>query len=152
MGDNNDNGTEPCPCWEWVSTYTRSHVRFEIPYLVNFDGFTYASLSWDQTQTEGNSNQSCLKSLYEATGPWKHGATPRQLIYDDLDIKAANGGYVGLIDLVSKWYAHPQQNYGLIFVPSRESIVSKSTSECVDTLTNLRLVLKYKTNAPNFPQ
>ena len=32
--DGYDDGTNPCPCWEWVSTFSRGYVRFNLTQIV----------------------------------------------------------------------------------------------------------------------
>lgn len=32
-----DAGTQPCPCWEWVSSFSRGYVKFDIPIIVDFE-------------------------------------------------------------------------------------------------------------------
>jgi len=154
--DRYDPGTEPCPCWEWVSHFQRGFVRFNLSNL-QLQGNAYvesiesAALSWKTKKIEGDSSKACIKALYEATGPWKKGKTPVKLLFNDLDTKAKNGGYYGVTKQVKRWWEHPNENYGLMFWPSRAKTVDKSNSRCEDSLKDIRLTVKYRKKDVKWP-
>lgn len=151
-GDVYDDGTEPCPCWEWVSTFSRGYVRFDLNTLVGpVEKIVSAALLWKTKRLEGGSSKSCVKYLYEATGPWERGKTPAVLLFDNLDTTAIGAGYYGVANQVEKWLANPNGNYGFMFVPSRASTVKKSNSDCTDSLDDLRLVVKYRQKDVKWP-
>jgi len=151
-GDANDPGTEPFPCWKWVSTFSRGYVRFDLTKLLGpVESIESAAVSWKTKRLKGGSSKSCAKALYEATGPWKRGATPVTLLYDNLDTTAVSDGYYGVTKQVVNWWTHPNENYGLVFEPSRAKTVEKSDSACIDSLENLRLTVKYRQKEVKWP-
>jgi len=151
-GDSYDDGTEPCPCWEWVSTFSRGYVRFDLTKLVGpVQSIESSAVSWKTNRLKGGSSKSCVKSLYEATGPWKRGATPVQLLFENLDTAAISGGYYGVTKQAVSWWANPNENYGLMFEPSRAKTLPKSNSDCADSLEDLRLMVKYRQKDVKWP-
>ncbi len=148
-----DPGTEPAPCWEWVSTFSRAYVRFDLSKLLDATEIYSAALTWKTKRIKGGpSGSSCIKSLYEATGPWKRGNTPSVLLFDNLDTVAVKAGYFGVVDQAKKWFAEPQKNFGFMFVPKRAHTAEKSNDECVDALQDLRLVVKWHQESPKWPK
>ncbi|HZQ07283.1 MAG TPA: hypothetical protein VFD70_11955 [Anaerolineae bacterium] len=154
-GDNYDKGTQPLACPWWVSTFSRAYVKFDVVSVVlpgpaqSIEG---ASLVWKTKRLAGNSAKACLKFLYEATGIWQRGNTPANLLFDNLDATAVNAGFYGVAAQAQKWFAHPEQNFGLMIEPSRASTQQYSDSECIDSLQDLRLTVKYRVNAIQWPQ
>jgi hypothetical protein len=143
--DGYDNGTNPCPCWEWVSTVSRGFVRFDLTKIVGpVKSIAGASLLWKPVRTAGSSPKSCVMKLYETTGDWQHGKTPVTLLHDNLDTLAVNAGYFGVASTVQKWWSDPNKNWGFMFEPSRATTKAKSNAECLDSLESIRLVVKYK--------
>jgi hypothetical protein len=147
-----DDGTQPCPCWNWNSTYSRGYVRFDLTKLVGpIDKIEYAALSWKTNRLQGGSAKACVKKLYEATGLWQQGATPATLLYDNLDTAAVSAGYVGVVEQAKHWLAKPDENFGLMLEPIRASTVAESNSSCLDALDDLRLVVKYRQKPIKWP-
>jgi len=144
-GDSYDAGTEPAPCWEWVSTFSRAYVRFDLAFWPGtVESIESASLSWKTKRLKGDSANACIKYLYEATGPWKRGETPANLLFDNLDATAVNGGFYGVVEQAKKWFANPATNFGFMIEPSRASTKAKSNSDCLESLEDLRLTVKYR--------
>lgn len=150
--DGYDAGTQPCPCWEWVSTVNRGYVRFDLTKLLGpVDKIEFAALSWQTNKMKGDPAKTCIKRLYEATGPWQYGSTPVKLLADNLDAIAPKGGYVGLVEQTQHWYAKPGENFGLVFEPARPNTVAKSTSTCLDAVDHLRMEVKYRQKPTQWP-
>ncbi|MGR9101294.1 MAG: hypothetical protein ACU826_12075 [Gammaproteobacteria bacterium] len=151
-GDSYDDGTAPCPCWEWVSTFSRGYALFDLTKLVGpVESIESASLSWKTKRLKGNSSNSCVKSLYEATGPWKRGSTPTKLLYQNLDTTAIKGGYYGMTKQAMNWWKNPDENFGLMFEPSRANTVAESNSDCTESLEGLSLTVKYRQKSVKWP-
>ncbi len=150
--DTYDDGTDPCPCWAWASTFSRGYVRFNLGGLLGpVESIESAALTWKTKELDGASPTSCVKRLYEATGPWKWGATPVSLLFDNLQTTAASGGYYGVLAQAKKWWAAPGENYGFVFEPARAETVAKSDSTCRDSLEGLRLMVKYRKGTTPWP-
>jgi hypothetical protein len=145
-------GSGILPCSEWVSTYSRAYVRFDLFQLAGpVERVDFAALKWTTTRVEGFSYEpakACIKGLYEATGPWQRGKTPEVLLYANLDTAAVNAGYFGVVELVKKWIAHPEQNYGFVIEPARADTMEESNWDCLDALHDLTLVVTYRSTAP----
>ncbi len=106
-----------------------------------------ATLRWTTNRLKGQSyepSKACIKSLYEATGPWKRGKTPGILLYPNLDTTAVSGGYYVVSEQVKKWYQSPDQNFGFVIEPARADTMENSNAACLDALEGLKLVVKYR--------
>ena len=57
---------------------------------------------------------------------------------------AASGCFYGVVAQVKKWFANPDTNFGFMIEPSRATTKAKSNSDCLDSLEDLRLVVKYR--------
>lgn len=151
-GDSYDPGTQPFPCWEWVSTYSRGYIKFNVGTLIDLEEITSASLSWTTKRVKGGTqDKACLKNLYEATGPWVRGNTPAIPLVNNLDTTAVHGGYYGVVNQVKKWIKNPDQNFGFMIEPSRLNTVAESNSDCIDSLQDIKLVVKWKQKVVKWP-
>lgn len=151
-GDSYEPGTAPFPCWEWVSTFSRGYLKFDVGILTDPEQIVSASLNWTTKRERGGTQgKACLKNLYEATGPWERGKTPGVILVNNLDTTAVQGGYYGVVDQVKKWSKHPDQNFGFMIEPSRTKTVAKSNSDCIDSLRDVKLVVKWKWKLLEWP-
>jgi len=152
--DDYDKGSGPLACPWWVSTFSRAYVKFDVKKVVisgTVEGIEFAALSWKTKRIKGNSSNACMKYLYEATGMWERGKTPVKLLVDNLDTTAVNAGYIGVVESVKKWFANPEQNWGFMIEPSRASTQQYSDSECLESLENLSLTVKYRVKKMKWP-
>jgi hypothetical protein len=114
------------------------------------ESIVFGALTWKTKRLVGDSSNACIKYLYEATGTWKIGETPAILLYDNLDTNAKSVGYYGVAKQVKMWVENPDTNFGFIIEPSRTPrTVDKSNSECLESLEDLRLVVKYRKKEGN---
>lgn len=153
-GDRYDKGSGPLKCPWFVSTFSRAYVKFDVKHVVTsgtVEGIDFASLSWKTKRLHGKQSNACSKYLYEATAMWERGKTPTTLLVSNLDAFAVNAGYYGVVKQVQKWFDHPEQNWGFIIEPSRNFTEQYSDSQCLESLEDLKLTVKYRVKQAQWP-
>jgi len=155
--DRYNKGSGPLKCPWFVSGFSRAYVKFDVKHVVPsgggvIEGVEYAALSWKTKRLTGTQPKACIKYLYEATGMWDRGKTPAVLMVSNLDSFAVKAGYYGAVKPVQKWFANPDQNWGFMIEPSRNSTVQYSDSKCEESMEDLKLTVKYRVKQIQWPQ
>lgn len=148
-----DSGTEPAPCWEYANSVSRAYVNFDLKKAIpKIEKVVVAKLTWDPSKHAG-SNQPpyCFKKLYEATGPWKTGATPGNLITDELD-QPQPAKSIFISEVVKKWAKAGGAQFGLFFTATKEALNYKNNSSCETALNSLLLEVTYLGKQEKWPQ
>lgn len=152
-----DPGTDPFPCWAWVSTASRAYVNFALNTAIpKIEKVVVAKLTWDpSTKHTGSKKASnlpphCFKKLYEATGPWKAFATPGNLITDELDQPSLANG-VSVQQVIQKWAQVGGSHFGFFFTATDESLPGKENKVCETTLNSLQLEVTYLGKQQTWP-
>lgn len=131
-------GTPPCPCWAWVSCFSRAYVRFDLAAVPSADIVT-AKLHW-YPKTEKNvggvasNDGTCVKQIYVAKQPWG----PVKIAGESLEL-ASVWAFALVPEVVAKWKKGEIPNHGFFFVGTDESLSGKSHDYCETELSNFGL-------------
>lgn len=146
---NHDPGTEPFPCWWWVSSVDRGLVRFDLALLgVPADKIVDATLEYDlqTTYSVPNTATNCpndiLASLWIMNESWSNSFYPNAESFTDF---APSPSCVvthhswNVTSVVRDWLKGARPNYGFLFVGADESFPSEQNREHWTTLSNVKL-------------
>jgi hypothetical protein len=146
---NYDPGTEPFPCWWWVSSVDRGLVRFDLALLgAPADRITGATLEydlttkWDDPSKADNCSYDILASLWIMNEPWSNKFyLNAEFLTDSVPspscIKSHHSWNV--TQVVMDWLSGVRPNHGFLFVGGDEGFPSNDNGEHKTTLSNVKL-------------
>lgn len=143
---NYDDGTDPLPCWWWVSSVDRGLVRFDLGANLGVpaDRVVDATLEYDlhTTATADNCPDHILASLWIMNEPWSDKFNVNAELFTDIApalscIETHQSRNV--TSVVRDWLGGVRPNYGFLFVGGDESLPANQRREHQTTLSNVKL-------------
>ncbi|MBP7937831.1 MAG: hypothetical protein KA354_24590 [Phycisphaerae bacterium] len=144
-----DPGTEPLPCWWWVSSVDRGLVRFDLALLgVTGDQITDATLEYDLETTYSvagtatNCPNSILSSIWIVNEPWSDKFDlDAEFLTDPSPSPSCVDTHhsLNVSSVVRDWLKGVRPNYGFLFVGGDESRPSNQRREHTTTLSHIEL-------------
>jgi hypothetical protein len=147
-------GTDPFPCWEYLSIAQRAFVNFDIFPTLNGKAIISAFLKWYPSSdiwTQGIADPKagvfavCYFGVFEATAKWESFDTPGELItWWAWPTWPSDANVIEVRNIIQKWVDSGQFYFGFYFTSVHEDLPHGSNSRCLTTLNNLRLEVVYK--------